>query len=51
MIDSSALSDRQINILENLYDAEIKGRGRKAAAAPAATDKRAETDNFMFGGI
>ncbi|KAG9047468.1 hypothetical protein FS837_002182 [Tulasnella sp. UAMH 9824] len=49
--DRTIIGHRQINILEELYDAEIKGQRRKAAAAPAATDQRAETDNFMFGGV
>lgn len=38
--------DRQINVLEDLYNVEIKGYGRKAA-----TDQRAETDNLMFGNM
>ncbi|KAG8910589.1 hypothetical protein FRC00_007939 [Tulasnella sp. 408] len=40
--------DRQINVLDEIYNAEIKGRGRRAATAPSATDHRAETDNLMF---
>ncbi|KAG8959687.1 hypothetical protein FRC00_001346, partial [Tulasnella sp. 408] len=42
---------RQINVLEDLYNVEIKGHGRKAPTAPSATDQRAETDNLMFGNV
>ncbi|KIO22771.1 hypothetical protein M407DRAFT_245041 [Tulasnella calospora MUT 4182] len=49
--DRTIIGHRQVDVLEDLYNVEIKGHGRKAATAPSATDQRAETDNFMFGNM
>ncbi|KAG9047470.1 hypothetical protein FS837_002184 [Tulasnella sp. UAMH 9824] len=46
--DRTFIGHRQINVLDEIYNAEIKGRTRRAATAPSATDHRAETDNLMF---
>ncbi|KAG8941097.1 hypothetical protein FRC04_004717 [Tulasnella sp. 424] len=49
--DRTIIGYRQINVLDEIYNAEIKGHRRKAATAPSATDQRAETDNLMFGNM
>ncbi|KAG9047467.1 hypothetical protein FS837_002181 [Tulasnella sp. UAMH 9824] len=49
--DRTIIGYRQINVLEDLYNVEIKGYGRKAPTGPSATDQRAETDNLMFGNM
>ncbi|KAG8941100.1 hypothetical protein FRC04_004720 [Tulasnella sp. 424] len=46
--DRTNIGHRQVNVLEDIYNAEIKGQRRKAATAPSATDQRAETDHLMF---
>ncbi|KAG8941095.1 hypothetical protein FRC04_004715 [Tulasnella sp. 424] len=42
---------RQIKLLEEIYDVEVKGSGRKSGEAPSAPDQRADTDNLMFGNV
>ncbi|KAG8941099.1 hypothetical protein FRC04_004719 [Tulasnella sp. 424] len=49
--DRTNIGHRQVNVLEDIYNAEIKGQRRKAATAPSATDQRAETDNLMYGNM
>ncbi|KIO22769.1 hypothetical protein M407DRAFT_115852 [Tulasnella calospora MUT 4182] len=49
--DRTIIGHRQVNVLQGLYNVEIRGHGRKAATAPSATDQRAETDNLIFGNM
>lgn len=42
---------RQLKLLEDIYNVEVKGCGRNPASASLDQDKRADSDNLMFGNM